>query len=296
MIDSIKAYAKINLHLEVLNKRPDGYHNIFTIMAKVGIFDLLQLEQCEVCKPGMLTISLQCIGGRNASVMAHIPDEQNLIAKAVEKYCHHAGIGLQVTIAIQKNIPSQAGLAGGSTDAAATLLLLNKTLQYFNEQQLSDIAATIGADVPFCLNGNIALCEGIGEIITPLSPIDLPSSAIIVYDEIHCNTKDAYTALKRGPQIAPSCKADIISFWEKGDSTSLLKIFKNDFQENMFNNNPGLVTVYTTLKSFHPNFVQMTGSGSAIFALFQDADRAENVYSYIQSRFSQVFFTKLLMI
>jgi 4-diphosphocytidyl-2-C-methyl-D-erythritol kinase len=296
MIDSIKAYAKINLHLEVLNKRPDGYHNICSIMAKVDIFDLLKLEQCEVCKPGMGIISLRCIGGRNASVMENIPTRENIIAKAVEMYSHHAGIGLQVAIAIQKNIPSQAGLAGGSTDAAATLLLLNNRLKHFNENQLMAIAQTVGADVPFCLNGNVALCEGIGEIVTPLPPIALPASAIIIYDDIHCNTKQAYADLKRGTQPVASCKDEILTAWRKGDSRSLLKIFKNDFQEIIFTNNPGLVTVYNTLKRFQPDYVQMTGSGSAIFALFSDSVHAENVYSQIQTQFSQVFFTKLLMI
>jgi 4-diphosphocytidyl-2-C-methyl-D-erythritol kinase len=296
MIYSIKAYAKVNLHLEVLNKRPDGYHNICSIMAKVDIFDLLQLEQCEVCKPGTVTISLQSIGGRNASVMENIPVQQNLIAKAVEMYCHHAGIGLQVAIAIQKNIPSQAGLAGGSTDAAATLLLLNNMLNRFTTNELMAIAHTIGADVPFCLNGNVALCEGIGEVVTPLQSIDLPAHTIIIYDEIHCNTKEAYAAFRRGPQIVSSCKDDIISLWNEGDSQSLLKIFKNDFQDIILNKNPGLVTVYNTLKCFDPDFVQLTGSGSAIFALFFDKGSAELVYNQIQSRFSQVFFTKLLMI
>lgn len=296
MIDSIKAYAKINLHLEVLHKRPDGYHNICSIMAKVDIFDLLQLEQCTLCTPGKDTISLQCSGGRNASVMQSIPPEQNLIAKAVETYCRHAGIGLQVVIAIQKNIPSQAGLAGGSTDAAATLLLLNKVLNRFTQQELMSIAHTIGADVPFCLNGNVALCEGIGELVTPLPPIPLPGYTIIVYDDIHCNTKEAYAALKRGTDIISSLKSDIVSLWQIGDSQSLLKLFKNDFQETIFTNYPELVNVYTTLKSFQPEFVQLTGSGSAIFSLFYDRTKAENVFGQIQSRFSQVFFTKLLMI
>ncbi len=296
MIDSIKAYAKINLHLEVLNKRPDGYHNICSIMAKVDIFDLLQLEQCEVCKPGVVTTSLQCIGGLNASVLENIPARENLIVKAVEMYCHHAGIGLQVAIAIQKNIPSQAGLAGGSTDAAGMLLLLNKRLKHFNEQELMAIAHSIGADVPFCINGNVALCESMGEVVTPLPQIALPSYAIIIYDGIPCNTKQAYADLKRGTQPVASSKDEILPLWKKGDSHSLLKLFKNDFQDIIFNNNPVLVTVYNTLKSYQPDFVQMTGSGSAIFALFFDSRRAENVYGRIQSRFSQVFFTKLLMI
>lgn len=296
MINSIKAYAKVNLHLEVLNKRPDGYHNICSVMAKVDLFDLLQLEQCNVCNPGAVTISLQCIGGRNASVMENIPVNQNLIAKAVQMYCHHAGIGLQVAIAIEKNIPSQAGLAGGSTDAAATLLLLNNNLNCFTTNELMAIAHRIGADVPFCLNGHVALCEGIGEIVTPLQPIALPAPAIIIYDEIHCNTKEAYAALKRGTATVPSCKNDIISLWNKGDGQSLLKMFKNDFEEIIFTNNPGLVSIYNTLRRFKPEFVQMTGSGSAIFALFSDTGSAEHVYNQIQSRFSQVFFTKLLMI
>ncbi|MCX8122634.1 MAG: 4-(cytidine 5'-diphospho)-2-C-methyl-D-erythritol kinase [Spirochaetes bacterium] len=296
MIDSIKAYAKINLHLEVLNKRPDGYHNICSIMAKVDIFDLLQLEHCTLCNPDSVICTLKCVGGRNASVVENIPHEQNLIARAVDVYCRHAGIGLQVAIAIQKNIPAQAGLGGGSADAAATLLLLNNSLNCFNIQQLSAIAHTIGADVPFCLNGNVALCEGIGQIVTPLHPIKLPAYAIIVYDEIYCNTKEAYTSLKRGPDKLPSLKEDILSLWYNGDVISLLNVFKNDFQDTIFTNYPELVNVYNTLKHYQPEFVQLTGSGSAIFALFFDKVRAENVFGQIQSRFSQVFFAKLLMI
>jgi 4-diphosphocytidyl-2-C-methyl-D-erythritol kinase len=295
MIESIKAYAKINLHLEVLNKRPDSYHNICSIMAKINIFDLLQLEGCELCNPNTIDITIRCIGGQNAAIVKELPIEQNLITKAIRLYCSTAHIGSRVTIAIQKEIPSGAGLGGGSADAAAALMLCNNVFNKFSHNELMALAAEIGADVPFCLNGHIALCEGKGEIVTPLKKIPLPDSVVIVFNDIHSSTKEAYTALMRSFAPVLSKKDAVLSLWDKNDVVALLKIFQNDFQEILFDSNPQLKGIYLALQGFAPDFIQMTGSGSALFALFSDFGKAYEVFLTLKPHYTQVFVSNLLM-
>ena len=294
MIESIKAYAKINLHLEVLNKRPDSYHNICSIMAKINIFDLLQLEGCELCNPNTIDITIRCIGGQNAAIVKELPIEQNLITKAIRLYCSTAHIGSRVTIAIQKEIPSGAGLGGGSADAAAALMLCNNVFNKFSHNELMALAAEIGADVPFCLNGKIALCEGKGEIVTPLKKIPLPDSVGIVFNDVHSSTKEAYTALMRSFAPVLSKKEAVLSLWDKSDVGALLNIFKNDFQDIVFDNNPQLREIYRTLQDFAPDFIHMTGSGSALCALFHDIGKANEVFLTLKPHYSQVFVSNLL--
>lgn len=295
MIDNIKAYAKINLHLEVLNKRPDGYHNICTIMAKVNLFDLLQLNECTLLEPGKFNIHFDSIVGRNKSAIDSISINQNLIAKAIRLYCNTTHMGLQATIAIKKDIPAGAGLGGGSADAAAMLIMLNRIYSRYNHEELCALSAQLGADVPFCLDGNIALCEGIGEIVSPLPPLHLPHNAIIVYDEIHSETKDAYAALGRNDGIVASSKDVILSNWDDLHIPLLLQSFTNDFQGILFRKHPQLGVIVVTLNGFNPDFVQMTGSGSAVYALFYDDQKALSAFDAIKHQFSQVFMAQLLI-
>jgi len=295
MIESIKAYAKINLHLEVLNKRPDSYHNICSIMAKINIFDLLQLEECKLHNSHAIDITIRCIGGQNAAIVKEIPPEQNLITKAIRLYCSTAHIGSRVAITLKKEIPSGAGLGGGSADAAAALMLCNNVFNKFSHNELMALAAEIGADVPFCLNGKIALCEGKGEIVTPLKKIPLPDSVVIVFNDVHSSTKTAYTALMRSFSPVLSKKEAVLALWDKNDVVALLNIFKNDFQEILFDNNPQLKRIYHTLQDFAPDFIQMTGSGSALFALFSDFGKAYEVFLTLKPHYTQVFVSNLLM-
>ena len=161
---TIRANAKINLALDVLNRRPDGYHTVRMIMQSLALCDTLTLRKKE--EPG-ITLS-----AKNA---AHYPDitwdEDNLIYKAAQLFLSSYSIEGGVHISIDKQIPSAAGLAGGSSDAAATLQGLNQLFgQNASLEELQSLGVQLGADVPYCLLLGTALAEGIGEILTPLPP------------------------------------------------------------------------------------------------------------------------------
>ena len=161
----IKAYAKINLHLEILNKREDGYHNILSIMAKTELFDLLKLEKINLYdKKAIETkVSIKNSGGIFKDEIDKIPENDNLITKAVLSYLDKINKSAEIEFSITKNIPTGAGLGGGSSDAASALKILNKNIMGLNDEELFDIGKKIGADVPYCLVNTPAICEGIGE-------------------------------------------------------------------------------------------------------------------------------------
>lgn len=183
-----RAYGKINLGLDVIRKRPDGYHDVKMIMQMVTICDELTFEKIVENKIIIKTDK------------ADLPiDDNNLIYIAAKKLLNYIGSKQGLKITLKKNIPIAAGMAGGSTDAAATLLGINELLRAgIAKEELMKIAVTIGADVPFCIEGGTALSEGIGEKLTPLTPPsdcflliakpDICVSTKYVYENLHADT------------------------------------------------------------------------------------------------------------
>ncbi|MBR4881399.1 MAG: 4-(cytidine 5'-diphospho)-2-C-methyl-D-erythritol kinase, partial [Clostridia bacterium] len=161
MLLQSKAYAKINLYLDVTGIRDNGYHNIKSIMQTVSLHDVVSVESTDA---GVSKIELTC------SEPAVPTGEKNIAYKAAAAFFREAGItSYDCRIHIDKHIPMEAGLAGGSTDAAAVLRLLNKIHSSpFNTDELCRIGAILGADVPFCIVGGTCLCEGIGEVLTKM--------------------------------------------------------------------------------------------------------------------------------
>ncbi len=282
-----KAFAKINLHLEVLNKRPDGYHNIYSLMARVGLFDLLKLDAFKVENDpdGPVSVTIVPSGGPFESVIRNIPDAQNLIARAVGAYFKHTGLSGTVTISIEKNIPAGAGLGGGSSDAAAVLKILNENASLFNirkitGRELMAMGAGIGADIPFCLTGGFAICQGIGERVTPVTS-GLRHKILVVFDDIHVNTAQAYRSLNRDKRAHDTGSGlgrthDILmEGLAAGDTGILKKILKNDFEEAVFRKYPRLREIKDLISAEGADFTAMTGSGSGIIGLFSDEQSAQ---------------------
>ena len=153
-----KAYAKINLYLEVVGKRENGYHDLVTVMQSVSLADILTFTRRE--GEGVVLDAGDALPA----------DDSNLVIKAAKAYFAASGAPFGVDIRLEKHIPMAAGMGGGSADAAATLRALNTLDQNrFSDDALVEIAAEIGADVPFCLLGGTRLCRGIGEVMTPVS-------------------------------------------------------------------------------------------------------------------------------
>ncbi len=279
MPDTEHAYAKINLHLEVLNRRDDGYHNILSIMASVDLFDLLQLREARISeKPdGNVSVEIASTGTRN-SVLA-LPVEDNIITRAVRIYCGKAGISGEFSFELEKNIPAGAGLGGGSSDGAAALKLINSVARRLKHRDLIHVGSLVGADVPFCLTGGTALCEGIGEIITPVDR-GFTGTVLIANPGIHVSTGEAYRVLNRNHEVDTKIdyqdmKQRLIRACGHGSFEEIRSLFINDFEEPVMALHPEIRQIKEEIYRNGASFCIMSGSGSSIVGIFSDNDAAE---------------------
>jgi 4-diphosphocytidyl-2-C-methyl-D-erythritol kinase len=275
-----KAFAKVNLHLEVLNKRSDLFHNIFSFNASLDLYDRISIKRLKLLSnPENLVIKIQSLKGKFSGIIRSIAIEDNLIAKAAKAFFRHIGKSAEIIFSIEKNIPAGAGLGGGSSDAAAVLRLLNDYFRRIGEEisetELNSLGVSIGADVPYCLTGGYAFCEGIGDRIEPIDG-KLNYSVLLVYPDIEINTGNAYNLLKRGDQqkITDSEIRVKKELFRKGLLNGSLKNFRNilynDFEEPVFISNPLLKNLKDRMMEFEPDYTAMTGSGSCIYGLFSD--------------------------
>lgn len=251
------AYAKINLTLDVTSKRADGYHNLGTVMQSVTLCDVIHAEKAE-------GIILEC---RDSKIPL---DEKNTCHRAAGLFFKRTGILGGVRIVIEKNIPSEAGLGGGSSDAAATLLLLNELydarLSYYD---LEEIAALTGADVPFCIRGGAAVCRGIGEKMTGIGGLE-KRHVLLVKPGFGISTPEAYAAFdKKGAESLSGTKK-FLSALEGGENPYLY--LSNDLEAAI--ENTDIAKIRMELSELGAEAAQMTGSGSCVFGLFEDLERA----------------------
>lgn len=297
--NELKAYAKINLHLEVLNKRIDGYHNILSLMANVGIYDLLKLEEFRLSSsneagPEIIIVNS---GGRFASITDTIVTGENLVSKAANAYLSKAGISGRFVFSLEKNIPAGAGLGGGSSDAASALKLLNNAFGKFDGKTLSGIASKVGADVPFCLNSVPAICEGIGDIIEPLHG-SLKSRVLVVNDGTHVNTSEAYSSLARTDEyrgeLISEKKEKIRKAFAISDFSEISGFLRNDFEKPVFLEYPQIKDLKNEMKKTGAFFSAMTGSGSTVFGLFENDDEAEAARLYFDGKAATVILTEFV--
>ena len=295
----IRAFAKINLHLRVLNKRDDGYHYIVSLMSAIGLNDLLKLEQIDNDVEGGPTVDIIPRGGSYESVITSTPPGENIIHKAVMRYCGEAGIQSRIIFGIEKNIPAGAGMGGGSADAAAALRLLNDRYGRFTAAQLAEIGKGIGADVPFCLIGGTALCEGIGERITPLKG-RLMYPVVIANNGVHVNTAAAYRLLRRGPEIpyTPEMLAEekrkLADAVEQGNLEYVAYLLANDFEEPVFRDFPAICSIKKAMFETGAFHAAMTGSGSTVIGLFKNTAQAEDAAACLRKTIKLVIVTSFI--
>ncbi len=193
--NTIKSFAKINIHLEVLNRRKDNYHNLFSLMAELDLFDILKLEHYDLSvKSSDISVEILNGGGAFSSIIDDIPVEKNLITVAVKNYMYALGRGGHFTFDITKNIPSGAGMGGGSSNAASALKLVAGLFEGQNKNELLSAASYAGSDVPFFLEGGFAFVEGRGECVYPIDFSD-ESFILLVNDGLHVNPGVAYRSL-----------------------------------------------------------------------------------------------------
>ena len=283
------AYAKINLYLDVLAKREDGFHDIRTVMHTVSLCDDVTVS---VANSGRIGIKLIVDGGK------WIPsDSKNLCYVAAEKFLVATGISADVTIKLKKRIPVSAGLAGGSADAAAVLRALNRVLDRpVTDKRLLDIAAEIGSDVPFCLIGGTALCEGRGELMTRL-PSGLSLYAVIASSGEHVSTPVAYSLVdKMYSDFDGSVKTDgeehLEALIKSIDVQSLPSALYNVFESAILPTCPGAEHLRQRLISLGATHAMMSGSGPSVYGIFSDLCDAERAAKELVAEGQSAFVTK----
>jgi 4-diphosphocytidyl-2-C-methyl-D-erythritol kinase len=251
---SSKAYAKINLGLRILRKRADGYHDIETIFHRVNIYDELTIEDSD-------SISLSCSDPNLAS------DESNLCYKAVKLLQHQSNCRRGVHITLTKNIPIGAGLGGGSSDAAATLLGVNRLWDLrISENDLANLALQLGSDVPYFLNSGTAYATGRGEILESL-PFTLPYWIVIVYPNVQISTAWAYSNV-HSLREEGAFSLKFIFQQHHGNVEKLSKLLKNDFEPVVKIHYPQVARILDALRFWGAEFAQLSGSGSAVYGIF----------------------------
>lgn len=279
----IKAYAKVNISLDILGKREeDGYHLLKMIMQRIDLYDVLDIDKQ---KSG---ITITC----NKS---YVPvDHRNLAYKAAALFKDTYKIKEGVKINITKNIPVSAGLAGGSTDGAAVLKAMNKIFNVnATDEDLKRIGLNLGADIPYCIQGGTALCEGIGEVITPLDPFK-DKIIVLVKPGFGVSTKDVYknfdlSKVKKHPETDK-----LIQAMKSDDLTYVAQNMKNLLENVTLRKHKILVKIKEEMNSLGAVGAMMSGSGPTVFAFFDDMLKAQVCFEKMKERYSDVFITRTI--
>ena len=271
----IKAYGKVNISLDVVGKREDGYHLLSMIMQNIDLYDEIEVEKQEC------GIILEC----NKS---YVPvDNRNLAYKAAEIFKERYDIVDGVKINIEKNIPVSAGLAGGSTDAAAVLKVMNKLFNVnATEEELMELGLKLGADIPYCIHGGTALCEGIGEIITPIKPFR-DKIVVLVKPAFGVSTKEVYKNFNLEKVKQHPKTAEIINAIENDDLNFVASNMKNLLENVTLRKHKILIKIKEEMNACGAINSMMSGSGPTVFAFFDDMLKAQRCFEKMKKKYSE---------
>lgn len=278
------ARAKINLTLDILKRREDGYHEVEMLMQTVELADVVELSKISA------GIKLQVFGGENIPA-----DEKNLAwqaAAAVQNYC---GENFCVGINLTKKIPQAAGLAGGSSDAAAVIRGMNKLFGLkLSVGELCEIGATVGSDVPFCIVGGTCLATGRGEILTKL-PDFKKYFVVLLKPRGEISTAWAYKTFDEIPaeKISHPATIEIIKLLDFGEYEQAFAKFKNVLEPVALKKFPAITKYKEKMLDAGAKFSMMSGSGPTIFALAEDEVTAKKIASSVEGQGVQIFITKI---
>lgn len=276
----LKAPAKINLSLDVLGKRPDGYHELATVMQTVSLYDEITLSQND---SGSVTISCDYEG---------VPcDDSNICAKAAYKFFDYSRLPVSgVHIDIKKTIPTQAGLAGGSSDGAAVIMGLNRLFNTrLSPREMLDIGERVGADVPFCIEGGTRLCTGVGATMKRLPPLRGVHFVICKPPAVSVSTAEAY---QKVDSLAPHpCYTDeMVKALFSRDLFMISSTIFNDFELAL--QIPEVAEIKKKMLALKAKGAGMSGSGSAVFAVFSSERRAQKCAEALKQDYPQTFLCK----
>lgn len=275
---TVAAPAKLNLFLDITGKRNDGYHLLNTVMQSVSLYDDVTVTLDEDSDE----ISISCSD-------PEIPiDKSNTAYIAVEKFFAYTGMTpIGVSIKIKKRIPSQAGMAGGSTDAAAVLFAMNELTEAgLDRYRLAEIGEQVGADVPFCIYGGTMSATGIGTIFSPLP--DMPDCTIVaVRPGFRVSTREAYERSDEMGYRIPKSSDGIVAAICSGNVRELAEKMYNRFEE--LTDEAELPQIKQKMKDCGALGALMTGSGSVIFSIFDDEEKAQHCRDELRSISDSVY-------
>lgn len=276
---SLKSRAKINLSIDVIGKREDGYHIVEMIMQTIDLYDDIKLKELE---EDNIIIKSEC---------SYIPlNEDNIVYKAAKLIKEKMDIKKGIEIFIKKNIPVAAGMAGGSSNAAAVLVGLNELWKLgLSKDELRDLGLKLGADVPFCIEGGTALAEGIGEKLTYIKGINKDVNILVCKPDIFVSTKEVYQSL------------DIKNIEKRPDNKLLIEKLKNDDIVSVSNNMVNVLEEVTSKKYSDIKVIEdiiakngamgtmMSGSGPTVFGFFDNEEKAQRAKVELLENYSQVY-------
>ena len=275
-----KAYAKVNITLDVVGKREDGYHLLKMIMQNIDIYDVITIEKIES------GIEITCN-------KPYVPtDERNLAYKAAKLFKNTFNITSGLSINIKKNIPVAAGLAGGSTDCAAVLKIMNKLFQVnADNEKLMELGVKLGADVPYCIDGGTALCEGIGEVLTTLKPFK-NHIIVLVKPPFGVSTKEVYKNFDLG-RVKNHPETDkVIAYMNEYNLYEVAKNMKNLLENVTLKKHKIISSIKSEMESLGAIKAMMSGSGPTVFAFFDDMMKAQRCYDEMKKKYNDTFITR----
>ena len=261
---SLRAFAKVNYAVEVRGTRPDGYHEISTVLQSISLFDDLRLERTDAGFDLLVEPEETEVG----------PPHENTVHKAWRLLGQLVGEELPVRARLHKRVPAGAGLGGGSADAAAVLLGLNELFGLgLSADELREVGLRIGADVPFCLAGGTMLGEGIGEVLTPL-PAPPPHALVVAKPEAGADTARIYRAYDQRPPQNRHPAAPVVEALRTGDLGVLALSVGNDLTPVTRRIVPGVGELENGLLRSGALGAAMSGTGSAVYGIFSSEEEA----------------------
>lgn len=280
-----KAYAKVNLALDVLRRRPDGYHDVKMIMQNLDIYDELEFS-LEPSETTVITMEAN---------KPEIPtDERNLICKAIRLMFEEYNLSGKIHVKLVKNIPVEAGMAGGSTDCAAAFHAVNELFDLgLTTEELMRLGVKIGADVPYCIMAKTALSEGIGEILTPVESLT-DCCVLVVKPPVNVSTKMVYTNLKANELEKHPDVDGMIEALKSKDLNGVASRMENVLETVTTVLYPEIEVIKSEMKNMGALNAIMSGSGPTVFGIFDSKEKADKAALSIKDKklSNEIFVTK----
>ena len=277
-----RSYAKVNLTLDVLGRRDNGYHDVEMIMQTVSLFDLLIIDKCY----GPITVKTN---------LHYLPEnDKNIAHKAAQAFFDYTRIKSSVRIIIHKNIPVAAGLAGGSGNAAAVLCALNKLYSaQLTKKELCEIGASLGADVPYCIIGGTAIASGIGEVLTPIEPLK-KLHFLLVKPPVNISTAAIYEEIDNSAPLRRPDTAAMREAIRDGHTKRIAANLCNVMEGVTEKLCPTIIEIKERMLAQGAAGALMSGSGPTVFGIFDNYSRAKRAHDSFSWEYKDTFLAQTI--